>query len=139
LIWTTMIIGAAVSSTHSGGVCGGLLSCDGVWMPSPKVDVQQHLHMQHRLFALLTTLLVIGLTIAIKRTAPHLRQAALRVHMGIWGQVILGILTLYSFAHYPSYYYALSIAHLGWGSLLLLAALALVLQHAAPASKISKK
>jgi heme a synthase len=139
LVWLTMIIGAAVSSGHAGGVCGGLFSCAGVWMPSPKADVGQHLHMQHRLFALLTFAYSIVLIIIAKRglTDPlraPLKRAALRVHMLVLGQVSLGVLTLYSFAHYPAWYYPLSIAHLGWGTLLLLGAVALPLTLASTAA-----
>jgi heme A synthase len=125
LVWLTMLIGAAVSSSHSGGVCGGLFSCAGVWMPSPKVDVGQHIHMQHRLFALLTFIhSVVLLVVAKRRGIPAVRSAALQLHVMILGQVVLGVLTLYSFASYPEFYYPLSIAHLGWGTLTLLAALA---------------
>jgi heme a synthase len=123
LVWVTMLIGAFVSSSHVGGVCGGLFSCAGVWMPSPKVDLGQHIHMQHRVFALLTVILSIVLVVLAKRTAPHLRKVALHVHLMVWGQVALGIATLYSFASYPEYYYPLSIAHLAWGTLVWLAAL----------------
>lgn len=122
-VWLTMLMGAAVSSTHSGGVCGGLFSCAGVWMPSPKVDVGQHIHMQHRLFALLTFVLSVVLMVVAKRTAPHARAAALQVHGLVLGQVVLGILTLYSFGSFPEWYYLLSILHLGWGTVLWLGAL----------------
>lgn len=123
LVWVTMLIGAFVSSSHVGGVCGGLWSCAGNWMPSPKIDLGQHIHMQHRLFALLTVLLSIALVILAKRTAPHLRKVALHIHLMVWGQVALGIATLYSFASYPEFYYPLSIAHLAWGTLVWLGAL----------------
>jgi len=132
LVWLTMLMGAAVSSSHSGGVCGGLFSCAGVWMPSPKVDVGQHIHMQHRLFALITFALSVALLVVAKRSqlAP-VRQAALQLHLMVLGQMLLGILTLYSFAYYPEFYYPLSIAHLGWGTLTLLAALVVPLTLAA--------
>ncbi len=126
LVWLTMLIGAFVSSSHAGGVCGGLFSCAGQWMPSPKADLGQHIHMQHRLYALLTFALSVGLIILAKRTAPALRKVALHVHVMVLGQVVLGIATLYSFASYPQFYYPLSIAHLGWGTLLWLAALGAV-------------
>jgi heme a synthase len=143
LVWLTMIIGAAVSSSHAGGVCGGLFSCAGVWMPSPKADVSQHLHMQHRLFALLTFAYSLALMIIAKRGVPEplrapLKKAALRVHTLVLGQVALGVLTLYSFAYYPGWYYPLSVAHLGWGTLLLLGAVALPLTLAnTPADKLT--
>lgn len=127
LVWATMLIGAFVSSSHAGGVCGGLFSCDGVWMPSPKVDIGQHIHMQHRLFALLTFALSLVLVVLAKRTAPALRKVALHVHLMVLGQAALGVATLYSFASYPDYYYPLSIAHLAWGTLVWLAALGAIL------------
>ncbi len=127
LVWVTMLIGAFVSSSHVGGVCGGLFSCAGNWMPSPKVDLGQHIHMQHRLYALLTVVFSIVLVVLAKRTAPHLRKVAVHIHLMVWGQAALGIATLYSFASYPEYYYPLSIAHLAWGTLLWLAAVGGVL------------
>jgi len=130
LVWVTMLIGAAVSSNHWGGICGGLMSCAGVWMPSPKVDIGQHIHMQHRLYALLVFVAsVVWVIVAKRKFTAHqpLRDAALQFHLMVLGQVALGILTLYSFAHYPAFYYPLSVAHLGWGTLLLLAAWALPL------------
>lgn len=127
LVWVTMLIGAFVSSSHSGGVCGGLFSCAGNWMPSPKVDLGQHIHMQHRLYALLTVILSIVLVVVVKRTAPTLRSGAMHAHGMVWGQVALGIATLYSFASYPELYHPLSILHLAWGALLWLAAIGLIL------------
>lgn len=126
-VWLTMLIGAFVSSSHSGGVCGGLFSCGGVWMPSPKIDLGQHIHMQHRIFASLTVVLSVLMLILAKRTAPGLRASALHAHVMVWGQVALGIATLYSFANYPGLYYPLSIAHLAWGTLVFLAALGMIL------------
>lgn len=127
LVWLTMLIGAFVSSSHAGGVCGGLFSCAGNWMPSPKVDLGQHIHMQHRIFAVLTVVISIVMLALVKRTAVSLRSAALHGHGMVWGQVALGIATLYSFSGYPEYYYPLSIAHLAWGTAVWLAAIGIVL------------
>lgn len=124
VVWSTMLVGAFVSSSHSGGVCGGLFSCAGQWAP---VDLQQHMHMQHRFMALTTAVLSIILLILAKRTAPRLRASALHGHAMVWGQVILGVATLYSFADYPDYYPILSIAHLAWGTLVWLAAVGIIL------------
>lgn len=124
LVWVTMIIGALVSSSYSGGVCGGLMSCDGQWLPA---DWQQLLHMKHRYLAVSLVVLSIGLLVAAKRLAPSLRPLALHLHLVLWGQALLGILTLYSFANYPSWYYPLSIAHLTWGTVLWLGAVGGVL------------
>lgn len=127
LVWLTMLIGAFVSSSHSGGVCGGLFSCAGQWMPSPKIDLGQHIHMQHRIFAVLTVIMSIVVLAMVRRTAPALRPTARHGHGMVWGQVVLGIATLYSFASYPQYYYPLSIAHLAWGTAVWLAAVGIVL------------
>lgn len=127
LVFTTMLIGAFVSSSHSGGVCGGLFSCAGTWMPSPRVDLQQHVHMQHRIFATLTVIVAIVMLILARRTAPALRPSALHGHVMVWGQVALGVATLYSFSDYPEFYYPLSIAHLAWGTLVWLAAVGIIL------------
>jgi cytochrome c oxidase assembly protein subunit 15 len=141
LVWVTMIIGALVSSSHSGGVCGGLMSCDGQWLPD---DWQQLLHMKHRFLAAMLIVFSIGLLVAAKRLAPSLRPLALHLHLVLWGQALLGILTLYSFANYPDWYYPLSILHLTWGTVLWLGAMGGVLSlrygaagrfHAAKAHK----
>lgn len=124
LVWLTMLIGAFVSSSHSGGVCGGLFSCAGEWAPA---DLGQHVHMQHRFFATFSVLASIAVLVLARRTAPRLRGSALHGHLMVWGQVALGIATLYSFSHYPAYYQALSIAHLAWGTLLWLVAVGMIL------------
>jgi cytochrome c oxidase assembly protein subunit 15 len=124
VVLATMLIGAFVSSSHSGGVCGGLFSCGGSWAPA---DLGQHMHMQHRFMATATVVLSIILMILAKRTAPQLHLSAIHGHVMVWGQVILGIATLYSFEYYPDFYYPLSIAHLAWGTLVWLAALGIVL------------
>ena len=144
LVWCTMLIGATVSSSHWGGICGGLFSCDGVWMPSPKVDLGQHIHMQHRIFALLVLVVSIVFLVITKRcfTAHKpLRDAALQLHLMVLGQVMLGVLTLYSFASFPAWYFVLSVMHLGWGTMLLLAAWAVPLtlySCAAPTAHTTK-
>lgn len=123
-VLVTMLVGAFVSTSFSGGVCGGLFSCAGQWFPH---DMQQHVHMMHRIWALLTVILSIVMVIIIKRKAPALRATALHSHLMVWGQVALGIATLYSFSDYPQYYSALSIAHLAWGTLVWLAAIGSIL------------
>jgi cytochrome c oxidase assembly protein subunit 15 len=119
LILLLMTVGGYVSSSHSGGVCGGLLSCGGDWFPK---DLQQHSHMMHRYLATLVVLLT-GAYIGIaKRRAPGLKKAAVALHLMAWGQVALGVLTLYSFGDYPAFYEVLSVAHLGWGTLVFMVA-----------------
>lgn len=118
-VWVTMLLGAFVSSSHGGGVCGGLLLCDGQWNPA---DVQQHAHMQHRYMALVTVVLSLVLLVLAKRKAPELRKTALHTHLMVLGQAAWGIATLYSFGFYPDFYFPLSIAHLAWGTLVWLVA-----------------
>lgn len=123
-VWLTMLAGAYVSSSHAGGVCGGLFSCGGEWLPA---DLAQHSHMAHRYMAVATIILSIVLVALAKRTAPHLRKAALHGHIMVWGQVALGVATLYSFSLYPSFYFPLSILHLAWGTLVFMVAIGMVL------------
>lgn len=124
-VWVTMLVGAFVSSSHAGGVCGGLFSCAGQWFPT--ADLSQHTHMMHRYLALTTFTLSIVLLVLAKRAAPALRPAARHLHVMVWGQVALGIATLYSFAGYPQFYTTLSIAHLAWGTLVWLGAVGTIL------------
>jgi heme a synthase len=125
LVWATMLIGAFVSSSHAGGVCGGLFDCAGQWLPK---DTGQHMHMQHRFFALATFAFSIFAMVFVKKTYPAARKAAVLVHNMAVGQAALGIATLYSFSLYPQFYMALSLAHLAWGTLLFLSAVGLVLR-----------
>jgi cytochrome c oxidase assembly protein subunit 15 len=115
LVLLLMSVGGFVSSSHAGGVCGGLFSCAGDWFPK---DLQQHSHMMHRYLALALVLATGGYISVIKRLGDNLlRRAALVVHLMVWGQVALGVVTLYSFSDYPAFYELLSVAHLGWGTL----------------------
>lgn len=115
LIYVTMIMGAMVSSAHAGGVCGGLFSCDGSWMP--KEDFHQLLHMKHRYLALATFVWTIALMVLCKREDPQIRKSARLVHMFVLVQVVFGVTVLYSFTHYAGYYQVLSVTHLAWGML----------------------
>ncbi len=118
-VFLTMVMGAMVSSAHAGGSCGGLLSCMGEWMPSE--DFQQLLHMKHRYLALLTTLLTVFYFIKVKKVHPELKKSAIAFKVFLLGQILLGVLTLYSFSHYADYYMHLSVAHLAWGTLFFMA------------------
>ena len=42
-VYGTMLMGAIISSSHAGGVCGGLFSCAGEWLPA---DIDQ-LHQEN--------------------------------------------------------------------------------------------
>lgn len=121
MVLCTMMIGAMVSSSYAGGVCGGLLSCNGEWLPQN--DWHQFLHMKHRYVATLTFLLSIVLVLLGKTKEAYIRAVAKRIHFAVLGQVGLGILTLYSFSYYPQYYHALSVAHLAWGTVVWIMAL----------------
>ena len=114
----TVLIGGMVSSSHAGGVCGGLLSCQGVWIPE---DFSQFIHMKHRYMVLFTILVFVAFRVFARKEHPRLKKSAVGLDIILTGQLILGVLTLYSFAHYPVFYKVLSVAHLGWGSLLWMA------------------
>lgn len=124
LVLLLMLVGGFVSSSYAGGVCGGLFNCGGQWWPH---DLQQHSHMMHRYLAL-AVVVASGVYVSIaKRRAPVLKQAAVALHGMVWGQVVLGVLTLYSFALYPSFYELLSVAHLAWGTLVFVVAVGNIL------------
>lgn len=118
-VFGTMLLGAMVSSSHAGGICGGLFSCDGKWMPSG--DIDQLLHMKHRYMALVTFLLIVFFFVSSKKANTDVRQTAKGLKILVSGQVALGIITLYSFSHYAWGYQALSVFHLAWGTLLFMA------------------
>ena len=112
LVLLIMMVGATVSSSYAGGICGGLPSCGGMWWPQ---DNLQQVHMIHRAAALAVFALSIVLMICAKKVAPELRKTAKGLHILVLVQAVFGIITLYSFSHYPSWYQQLSLIHLGWG------------------------
>lgn len=123
LVWLTMLVGATVSSSHAGPACGELFLCFGKFFVS---DPLQQIHMLHRLLAIAVLAGSILLLVMYKKTA--LRGSARGVHIIMWGQILLGILTLYSFGHYPEYYRLLSVLHLAWGTILWMAAIGTILR-----------
>ena len=112
-----MIAGAMVSTTHAGGVCGGLFDCAGQWWPAD--DPAQQLHMIHRIMAVMTTLTLIALFLEARTEHPALKKSAKVAIIFLAVQVALGVLTLYSFSHYANFYQFLSVTHLAWGTVLL--------------------
>ncbi|MFZ2587163.1 MAG: COX15/CtaA family protein [Alphaproteobacteria bacterium] len=118
-VLATMMLGAYVSSSHAGGVCGGLFSCAGNWMPS---DIDQLVHMKHRYMALATVVLAVALRLVASNQPSPMPHAARALDGMVLGQVALGIATLYSFEHYAQHYQWLSLGHLAWGTLVWLVA-----------------
>jgi cytochrome c oxidase assembly protein subunit 15 len=122
LVLLLMMVGAYVSSSHAGPVCGGLFSCGGQWWPA---DLPQHSHMMHRYLAFTLLLASGGLIALTKRQAPWLRHGAVVLHGMVWAQAGWGIATLYSFIYYPEWYRVLSLCHLAWGTLVWMIAVGL--------------
>jgi cytochrome c oxidase assembly protein subunit 15 len=115
----TMIIGAMVSTSFSGGVCGGLPFCNGEIMPTG--DLGAMLHMKHRFMALFVILLTLLFVFFSRKEHATYQKTAKGLFIIVLGQVIIGITVLYSFAHYAWGYQALSIFHLAWGTLIIMA------------------
>lgn len=125
-VFCTMILGAIISSSFAGGVCGGLFSCMGSWMPAE--DIYQLLHMKHRYMAFATFGLAILLVIFAKSEPDSIRKTAKGLKILVVAQVAIGIVLLYSFEHYVNNYQALSIFHLAWGSLLFMACIGAIVK-----------
>lgn len=123
LVLITMLMGAMISSAYAGGVCGGLFDCLGSWWPA---ETLERWHMLHRFLGISVFAASVVLIALSKRLAPALISSARGLHVLVWGQVILGIITLYSFSHYAQYYEFLSLAHLAWGALLWLASVGVI-------------
>ena len=115
----TMLLGAMVSTSHSGGICGGLPLCNGEFMP--KGDFQAMLHMKHRIFALITLIVSLSLFFTSKNADAVYKKTAKGLNIIVFGQVIIGIILLYSFSHYAWAYKGMSVFHLAWGTLIILA------------------
>jgi|GEM_PF-1334591 len=123
LVLVTMLMGAMISTSHAGGVCGGLFNCRGAWWPA---ETLERWHMLHRFLGISVFIISTLLMTLSKHLAPALHASARGIHVLVWGQVILGILTLYSFSHYAEYYEYISVGHLAWGVLLWLASVGIV-------------
>lgn len=117
MVFLTMLAGAMVSTSHAGGVCGGLFDCAGTWWPSD--DHYQQLHMLHRFIASLTMLTLLALVLEAKPRHKGLYKTAKTAFVFALVQAGFGILTLYSFSHYANFYQFLSVVHLAWGTVLL--------------------
>lgn len=121
LTFITMLMGAMVSTSYSGGVCGGLPFCNGEVFPSAKENLQGMLHMKHRLYALLTFIATLALFFTARKADPAYKKTAKGINIIVFGQVIIGTVLLYSFSHYAWAYKGLSVFHLAWGTLIILA------------------
>lgn len=109
-VFLTVLMGAMVAKSYAGGVCGGLFSCLGSWVPF--IDAAQMLHMKHRALAT-TVLLLAGLLFAFRRyESPSIQKSARGILAVVLAQLLLGTVLVYSFAYYPGYYRFLSAFHL---------------------------
>tara|TARA_R110000868_G_scaffold218576_2_gene469077 strand:- start:6539 stop:7468 length:930 start_codon:yes stop_codon:yes gene_type:complete len=115
----TMLLGAMVSTSFSGGVCGGLPFCNGEIMPMD--DFGGMLHMKHRFMALLVIVLLALFAFFSRKEHSTYQKTAKGLSVLILGQVAIGITLLYSFSHYAWGYHALSVFHLAWGTLIIMA------------------
>lgn len=109
-VYCTVLLGAMVSKSYAGGVCGGLFSCLGEWLP--RGDFGQLLHMKHRYMALCVLVLALTLYILRVREVQPVQRSASGVLVVVLAQVILGTVLLYSFGYYAEYYRFLSAFHL---------------------------
>lgn len=114
----TMLLGAMVSTSHSGGVCGGLPFCNGEIIP--KGDFGAILHMKHRFFALFTVATGLLLLFLSQSEDKAYQKTAKGINIIIWLQVLIGVILLYSFSHYAWAYKGMSVFHLAWGTLIIL-------------------
>lgn len=121
MVFATMVLGAMVSTSYGGGVCGGLMSCMGIWWPTD--DPTQALHMAHRYAATLTLLTAIAVFLATRNEASALAKTGRIFLVFTLIQAGVGTLVLYSFSHYANLYQVLSVGHLAWGTVLYTVAL----------------
>lgn len=122
MVYVTALLGAMVSSSHAGAICGGLFSCNGVWWP--EADAHQDLHMTHRFGAFLTLLTVVALWLQTRKAHVGLAKSGRILLVFVLLQAALGVATLYSFTYFPQHYQLLSVAHLGWATVVFTVALA---------------
>ncbi len=113
-VWMTMILGAIVSSSHAGSVCGGLPNCTGEWFP--KDNWLQLIHMKHRYIALVTLLMSLVLVLVSRLGEKSLHHSAWVLHILTIVQAGWGVSTLYSFFSFGDAYTFLSVIHLAWGT-----------------------
>lgn len=108
-VFCTVLMGAMVSKSFAGGVCGGLPDCLGQWLP---YDLSQLLHMKHRYLAFTTLALTMVLFAASRREAIAVSRSAKNILVVVLAQITVGIVLLYSFGYYADYYRFLSAFHL---------------------------
>jgi protoheme IX farnesyltransferase len=129
LIYVQIVLGAVVRHTHSALACiNEVPLCFGQIWPE-NAPVQTHIHMLHRLFALVAGGVAAGAAIAAaRRLSGRLRLVALAVPALIVGQIALGVWTVLTLkALVPVE------LHLAVGALLLAATATLALATRAPA------
>jgi heme A synthase len=92
---TQIILGGLVRHTASGLACFGIPLCNGELWPS---HYGAHLHMTHRIFAVVLGSFVIGVAVALRRRAPGTRVARLAAAaIGlVLVQITLGVVSVYS-------------------------------------------
>jgi len=109
-VFCTVLLGAMVSKSYAGGVCGGLFSCLGEWLP--RGDFAQLLHMKHRYMAFTVIVLATILFALRGRELPLMQRSAKGLLAVVVAQVVLGTVLVYSFGYYAEYYRFLSAFHL---------------------------
>lgn len=117
--FATMLLGAMVSTSFSGGVCGGLPLCNGEIMPTG--DFGAMLHMKHRFMALFVLILTTIFAIFSRNEHETYKKTAKGLCIIIFAQALVGVSVLYSFSHYAWGYQTLSVFHLAWGTLIIMA------------------
>lgn len=131
LVWATtatafglIVIGALVRGTGAGAVCRGFPSCGSVLVPKNPLG---QLHMLHRLFAALVTLLVAVVAIRTWREYPgarSLKTSAAFAALAVTSQFVIGVaqVTIGLLPAFRALHLALATAL--WGSLVVHSVLA---------------
>jgi heme A synthase len=119
-----IVIGALVRGTGAGAVCRGFPSCGSVLVPKNSLG---QLHMLHRLFAALVTLLVAAVAIRTWREYPGaraLKTSAASAALAVTSQFVIGVaqVTIGLLPAFRALHLALATAL--WGSLVVHSVLA---------------
>jgi len=120
VVYLQIILGAFVRHTGSGLACNtSILTCRGtLWPTGPETGPAQ-LHVAHRIFAIVTAIVVFAVALRIRNRAASEGRGSLSV-LALAGpvfvilQILIGIVTVKSFISVP-----IVEAHLGVGVLLL--------------------
>jgi heme A synthase len=115
LIYLQIVLGALMRHSGAGLACLDIPFCrDSLW---PSGSILLHMHMAHRWFAVLVSVILIGLGVVALRRGGFFRLLGIFLILGVLSQVTLGFLSVHSLLALTPVTIHLAVAALLWASL----------------------